>query len=70
VAGTRGGAILVRLAAPPVEGAANEALIALIAESLGIARRAVRIVSGDRSRRKRLAVAGVSPALVRERLLT
>jgi uncharacterized protein YggU (UPF0235/DUF167 family) len=58
----------VRLAAPPVEGAANEALVAFVAKWLAVPRRAVRILSGERSRRKRLAVDGVSADLVRARL--
>src|SRR5207247_6359816 len=60
IAGTRDGALLVRLAAPPVEGAANDALIEFLAKRLGAPRRAVRIVSGERGRQKRLAVAGVN----------
>lgn len=59
VAGIRDGRLLVRLAAPPVEGAANDALIELIAERLECPRRAVRIVSGEKSRTKRVAVDGV-----------
>ncbi|MCS7295650.1 MAG: DUF167 domain-containing protein [Chloroflexota bacterium] len=42
--------------APPAEGAANAALIALVAESLGVSRRAVRIASGASARRKLLEV--------------
>lgn len=68
VAGTRDRALLVRLAAPPVEGAANEALVELLASRLGVPRRAVRIVSGQRGREKRVAVAGVTAASVRDRL--
>lgn len=68
IAGLRDDAIVVRLAAPPVEGAANEALVAFVAEWLGVPRRAVHITSGDRSRRKRLAVDGVSADLIRARL--
>jgi len=60
----RDDALLVRLAAPPVEGAANDALIELLAERLGVARRDVRIVSGDRGRQKRVSIAGVSAAQV------
>ena len=56
LAGTRGGALLVRLNAPPVEGAANAELIALLARTFGVARRAVTIVSGERSRQKRVQV--------------
>ena len=60
----RDDALLVRLAAPPVEGAANDALIELLAERLGVARRDMRIVSGDRGRQKRVSIAGVSAAQV------
>ena len=65
IAGTREGALLVRLAAPPVEGAANDALMEWLADRLGVPRRAVRIVSGVRSRTKRVAVSGVTAARVR-----
>ena len=60
LAGVRGGALLVRLSAPPVEGAANEELIAVLAKALDVPRRAVTIVSGERSRTKRVAVAGIT----------
>ena len=49
---------VVRVAAPPVDGAANDALIAFLADALHVPRRAVRIVSGERSRQKRVAIAG------------
>ena len=52
--------MVVRLAAPPVEGAANDALIEFLADRLHVARRAVRIVSGARGRQKRVAVSGVT----------
>jgi uncharacterized protein (TIGR00251 family) len=60
IAGTREGALLVRLTAPPVEGAANDALIAFLADRLRVPRRAVRIVGGGRGRQKRVAVSGVT----------
>ena len=60
IAGTRDGALLVRLNAPPVEGAANVELIEVLAKALGVPKRAIAIVSGDRSRRKRVSVGGIS----------
>jgi uncharacterized protein (TIGR00251 family) len=68
LAGTREGALLVRLAAPPVDDAANDALIAFLAETLDVPRRSVRVVSGAHSRHKRLAIDGVSAAFVEIRL--
>jgi uncharacterized protein (TIGR00251 family) len=61
----RDDALLVRVSAPPVEGAANEALVGLLTEAFGVARRAVRIVSGEKSRQKRVAIAGVTATSVR-----
>jgi uncharacterized protein (TIGR00251 family) len=65
VIGTHGDAIRVRLAAPPVEGAANDALVALLAEALGVRQRDVRIVSGHASRSKVVEVDGVAAEAVR-----
>jgi uncharacterized protein len=65
VAGERDGALLVRLAAPPVEGAANDALVDFLAAVLRLPRRDICIVSGERTRRKRVAIAGVTPEQVR-----
>jgi uncharacterized protein len=64
--GVRDDALVVRLAAPPVEGAANEALVDYFAALLRLPRRAVRIVSGERGRRKRIALAGVTAEAVRQ----
>jgi uncharacterized protein len=58
----RDGALLVRLAAAPVDGAANAELIALIARALRLPRRDVTIVSGERSRSKRIRVANIDRA--------
>jgi uncharacterized protein (TIGR00251 family) len=64
-AGGRGGAILIRLAAPPGDGAANDALVKFLSDTIGIPRRAIRLVSGDKSRDKRVAIAGVDlPAVL------
>jgi len=68
IAGERDGRMLIRVAAPPVEGAANDAVIELLAKLLDCPRRAVRIVSGEKSRSKRLAVDGVTPDEVRRLL--
>ena len=68
VAGIRDGALLVRLAAAPVDGEANDALLVLLAELLDVPRRDLTIVSGERARRKRLKVAGLAPAAVQARL--
>lgn len=48
----------VRVPAPPVEGAANDALLAFLAKSLGLPRSAVTLTAGERSRVKRLRLAG------------
>lgn len=68
VAGVRDGALLVRLAAPPLDGEANDALIALMSSVLDVPKRDLAIVSGERSRRKRLRIAGLTPASVHARL--
>ena len=57
--GLRDGALLVRLAAAPVDGAANDELIALIAKALRIPKRDITIVSGERARSKRIRIAGI-----------
>jgi uncharacterized protein len=65
-AGLQNGALRIRLTAPPVDGAANEALIRFIAAELGLPQRAVRIVSGFGSRNKVVEVAAEAlPALDR-----
>jgi uncharacterized protein (TIGR00251 family) len=68
VAGPFGDAIRIRVAAPPVDGAANDALVAFLAETLEVSKRAIRIVTGQTGRRKRVAVDGVAPPEVAERL--
>ncbi|MEX1022967.1 MAG: DUF167 domain-containing protein [Dehalococcoidia bacterium] len=69
ITGERDGAILVRVTAPPVDGAANEALVRLLAKRLRVARGAVRIVSGEAARSKIIEVEGLDEAGVRAALL-
>ena len=65
----RAGAFLVRLAAPPVDGAANAALLAFLADVLDVPRRNITIVSGEKSRDKRVQVVGLDDQSARARLL-
>jgi uncharacterized protein (TIGR00251 family) len=62
VSGMHDGLMRIRLAAPPVDGAANAALVAFIAERLDIARSRVRVISGLASRRKVVRVEGMTEA--------
>lgn len=57
-------AIAIRLAAPPVDGAANKALLRFLADELGLPRSAIRILSGDTGRVKLVALAGADTAKV------
>mgnify|MGYP001366368993 len=59
MAGIQGDALKLRITAPPAEGKANEACIALLAELLGMKRTQVAIISGHASRTKTIAVDGV-----------
>jgi len=70
LSGEREGALVVRLTAPPVEGAANEALARFLGKTLGVAPSAVRVVSGTTGRNKVVSVAGLDAATARERLGT
>jgi len=63
-AGRHGDALKIRLAAPPVDGKANEALLKFIAETLGLAKSAVSLKSGQTSRRKVVEVVGATAAAV------
>ena len=68
LAAVRSGALVVRVPAPPVEGAANEALVTFLARVLEVPRNAIAIRSGAKGRRKRLLIGGVSPDNLLERL--
>jgi len=69
IVGVEGGALKIKLTAPPVEGAANAALIEFVAEWLGVRRSAVSIVSGDKARNKVVRVSGVTRKRVETGLL-
>lgn len=68
VVGMHDGCVKIRLAAPPVDGAANAALIEFVADRLGIAKSCVRITAGLTSRRKTVEVAGASAQQLAEAL--
>ena len=69
VAGERGGVVLIRVSAPPVDGRANEAVRRLIAQRLGVPRGAVQIVRGEGSRDKLVRIEGLSADEARRTLL-
>lgn len=62
------GALRVRVAEPPVEGAANAALLRFLANTLDVPRSRLAIVSGESSRRKRIVVDGMAPDVLGKRL--
>jgi len=68
VAGIYGGALKLQLTAPPVEGAANDACLRLLAELLGLNRSSLSIVKGTRSRQKTIRIANASIHQLRKRL--
>jgi uncharacterized protein (TIGR00251 family) len=65
VDGLHGDALRVRVGAAPVDGAANEAVVEVLAEALGVSRRAVRIVAGEHARAKVVEVTGATVEMVR-----
>ena len=69
IAGVEGDAIKVRLNAPPVEGKANDMLIAFLANALDVRRAQVEVVTGHTSRRKVVRVRGVSVQEVERKLM-
>ena len=70
ITGVVGDALKLALTAPPVEGRANEAVIAYLAEFLNVARSSVTIAAGESSRQKLIRVAGLSVAQVEAKLRT
>ena len=68
VVGLHGDAVKVRLTAPPVEGAANQALVQLLSTVLDVAPARVRLTAGGSARRKTVEIAGLTPKEALERL--
>jgi uncharacterized protein len=68
VTGRHGHAVKVKVGAPPEGGRANDAVLALFAEVLGVPVASVSIAGGETSRSKRVRVSGVTPADVEKRL--
>jgi uncharacterized protein (TIGR00251 family) len=66
--GVRDGRIVVRVTAPPVDGAATKAAVAVLAEALGVAPTAIQVVSGRTSRNKAVTIAGLGAADVFSKL--
>ncbi len=69
VIGPHGGALKIRLAAPPVDGEANEELVRFLAKLLGVPKRAVEVVGGATAKRKRVRVLGPDVAEAQRRLV-
>lgn len=70
IVGVHGDALKVRLAAPPVEGKANEMLLAFLAQKLETQRAKIRLVSGTTARGKRVRIEDLTKATVLSRLLS
>jgi uncharacterized protein (TIGR00251 family) len=68
IVGWVGGALKVRVTAPPAHGKANAALEALLAAAVGVPKRSVRVAAGHGSPRKRVEIAGVTRDEVERRL--
>jgi uncharacterized protein (TIGR00251 family) len=68
IAGMHGEALKVRLSAPPVDGAANDALVDFLSEHFAVPRRTITIVSGAQSRAKIVEIAGLTAAEARRLL--
>jgi len=69
VVGEHDGRLKIQLAAPPVDGEANAALLAFLADALGVKRADVALLAGETGRRKRVRIAGLAPAAVAAALL-
>lgn len=66
IVGEHDGALRVRIASPPVDGAANAEVVKLLAKTLGVAKSEVEIVSGQMSKTKQIRINGVTAAEIRK----
>ncbi len=69
VVGEHDGRLKIQLAAPPVDGEANAALLAFLAEALGVKRADVALLAGESGRRKRVSISGLAPEAAAAALL-
>lgn len=69
IVGLHGDALKIRIASLPVDGRANETLLAFLATTLGIPKRQLDLIAGDSSRKKRVAVTGMTAKTVTDKLL-
>ena len=70
IVGERDGVCKIKLTAPAIEGKANKALLKLLAKKLGLPKREIRIISGERSRTKSIRINGLTPEQIQKRLTT
>ncbi len=68
IAGLHGEALKIRLAAPPIDGKANECLIGFLAAKLGVAKSRIELISGASSRGKRVRISDMNSGFVEQRL--
>jgi uncharacterized protein len=68
ICGALGSELKIKIAAPPVESAANEALVRFLAETLDCPRNSVQIVRGRTSKHKSISIIGINPQRATERL--
>jgi uncharacterized protein (TIGR00251 family) len=64
IVGLLDGALKVRIAAPPVDGAANAELVKLLAKAFGVSKGNVKIVSGDTSKNKRVSISSAANSMI------
>jgi len=64
IVGMHDGALKVRIAAPPVDGAANAELVKLLAKAFGVSKSSIEIISGETSKTKRIRISGASETAI------